>query len=178
MARVFVGEAGPKAPFDVANGQVRVRTSSARGNQACEWSSFRLPCIVPDARRAESLNDVQQQIFVEIAPQLLSRVFDGASCCVLAAGPARSGKTYTILGEEQRAAGLFPRFCSAILSEIHGETPPSILSLRCAQVRRHRQASAEAGGSQAGRCGGRLLPAPWNEASQGCPTCSGRRANS
>ena len=80
VARVFVREADPEAPFDIANGQVRVRASAARGNpggRASEWSSFRLPHIVPDARRAESLDDVQQQVFVEIAPQVLSRFFDG-----------------------------------------------------------------------------------------------------
>ena len=78
----------------------------------------------------------QDDIFVEVAPNVIDRVYDGYNACVLAYGQTGSGKTHTMLGSKQDP-GLVSSLMTAILARQTAHTTVHISAVQLYGERFH-----------------------------------------
>lgn len=61
------------------------------------------------------------QVYRDVGKEILDSMFDGYNACVLAYGHSASGKTYTMMGDEEDP-GLTPRICQGLFRRMSEKT--------------------------------------------------------
>ena len=110
---------GKKSPWTIGDKEITI-VNPEDSEQISQWT---FPYILP----RESL---QQQMYGEVASELLESVIEQTNGCMLVYGQPKSGKTYTVFGEE----GLFELSIRRIVSEIKNEERGIRASLACVAV--------------------------------------------
>uniref|UniRef100_A0A8C2B342 plus-end-directed kinesin ATPase n=1 Tax=Cyprinus carpio TaxID=7962 RepID=A0A8C2B342_CYPCA len=101
------------------------------GNTTSKYPTAPEPqCFHPEHPAPEDINYAsQQQVYRDIGEEMLLHSFEGYNVCIFAYGQTGAGKSYTMMGKQEKdQEGIIPLLCEDLFTKINGKNTDNNMS--------------------------------------------------
>uniref|UniRef100_A0A8C2IQQ4 plus-end-directed kinesin ATPase n=1 Tax=Cyprinus carpio TaxID=7962 RepID=A0A8C2IQQ4_CYPCA len=101
------------------------------GNTTSKYATAPEPqCFHPEHPAPEDINYAsQQQVYRDIGEEMLLHSFEGYNVCIFAYGQTGAGKSYTMMGKQEKdQEGIIPLLCEDLFTKINGKNTDNNMS--------------------------------------------------